>query len=100
MGNPTNPTLTEAQWTLIATNVVTGNVYRLKGKYTYWATFKLTGEAAPANTEEVRDKSPKIFELSNIEPIQSNQAIDVYIWIEDSNPEVDDTPTDAIMVSV
>ena len=100
MGNPTWPILTEGQWTLVATNVVIGDIHRLKSKYKYWATHILTGEAAPENTEAMREKSPVIFELSNEEPIESNQAIDVYIWIEDSNPDTIDTPDDAIQVSV
>lgn len=100
MGNPTNPVLIEGQWNLIATNVVTGKIDRLKSNFTYWARHVLTGTTAPADTETVRDQSPKIFEESNMEPITSNNAIDAYLWIENSDESVDSSPTDTIMVSV
>lgn len=100
MPNPTNPTLTEGQWNIVATNVVTGKIDRLKSNFTYWATYVLTGTTAPADTEAERDKTPKIFQKSNEEEIKSNEGIDVYIWIENSDTSIDDSPTDSIMVSV
>lgn len=101
MANPTNPILTEGQWNIVATNVVTGFIHRLKSNFTYWGTYKLTGEAAPANTEEARDKSPKMFEgNNNPEEIKSNQAIDVYVWLENADTSVDSSPADSIQVSV
>lgn len=100
MPNPTNPTMTEGQWNLIATNVVTGKIDMLKSEFTYWARYVLTGTTAPADTETVRDQSPKIFQKGeHEEPIQSNQAIDVYLWIENSDTSVDSSPDDSIMVS-
>ena len=100
MTNPSWPTLTEGKWNLVALNVVTGFIHRLKSNFTYRVTYKLTGEAAPDDTEAARDKSPKMFEKSSSEEIKSNQAIDVYVWPENSDKSVDSSPTDSIQVSI
>ena len=82
MANPTWPNTAEGSWTKVATNVTTGTINRLESKYKYYATYKLTGEAAPADA--IKLKSPVIFQDSNTEEISSSAAIDVYIWLEDS----------------
>lgn len=99
MGNPSYPTLTEGEWTLVVENVITGFIKRLKSKYKYWAIYVVTGDPAPANTEEIRDKSQVLFEIHDPEEITGKKGIDIYIWIEDSNPDIDDSPLNSIQVS-
>lgn len=95
------PSMDEGKWNLVASNVVTGYINRLKGQYTFWGTEVATGAAAPADTEEYRDKCPKLFEDSNTEPIDSQTAIDIYIWIENADTETDETGiTNSIRVNI
>ncbi|MCK5603252.1 hypothetical protein KAR91_15320 [Candidatus Pacearchaeota archaeon] len=101
MANPTWPNMDEAKWNLVASNVVAGTIDLLKGHYTCWGTYVLTGEAAPADTEAVRDKSPVIFQAKTQEIISANAAMDVYIWIEDANTDTDGTGiTEVIQVNI
>jgi hypothetical protein len=94
------PTLDEGKWNLIATNVVTGNIERLKSQYKYWGTEVPTGDPAPANTEEYKDKNPILFEDGNTEAIESQVSIDVYVWIENAETDFNDTNIeDAIRVN-
>jgi hypothetical protein len=99
-GTPEWPTITtEGAWFKIATNVVTGSIDRLKSQYTYWATYVPTGSAPPATA--VKDKSPKIFEDSGQELIESSVAIDVYIWLENADTDTNDTSiANAIQVNI
>lgn len=78
MANPSIVACPTGVWTIVATNVVTGNIHRLKTISKYLQTYRLTGESAPVNLSE----AVPMFEGPDkrIEQIQSNQAIDVYIW--------------------
>ena len=98
MANPTWPLLSESAWTKVATNVTSGTINRLKSQYKYYATYKLTGEAAPADS--VKEKSPVIFQDSNIEEISASAAIDVYIWLEDATNSGATGIASAIQVNV
>jgi hypothetical protein len=75
--NPLSVSCTKDTWTKIATNVVTGTVYKQSNApANYLQTFKLTGEAAP--TDE--DEAVVLFEPGRISvPISSDSAIDVYV---------------------
>lgn len=79
MGNPIYPVLCpKDQWTLVAENVVTGQIHRKSEKPSiYFHTYRLTGEAAPTTIDE----GIKLFMNSVIsEPITASSGIDVYIW--------------------
>lgn len=78
MANPAFVDCTENTWTLIATNVVTGNVRKITNGPTYLHTYRETGDPAPTlSTEGVL-----IFveEESLYEPISATSGIDVYIY--------------------
>ena len=93
------PNLDEGKWNLIASNVVTGKVNKLKAQFTYWVTEVVTGAAAPLDT--IKDKSPIIFENNSEEEIKSTTAIDVYVWIENADTDNDEIGvTNAIQVTL
>lgn len=92
------PELTEGQWNKIATNVTSGIIDRLRSEFTYWATSVATGENAP--DDEIKDKSPVIFQDSSQEIINSNESIDVYIWIENSDNSINSISENCIMVAI
>ena len=98
MANPAWPNTAEGAWTLVAQNVTSGTIDRLKSQYKYYITYKLTGESAP--NAAVKAKSPVIFQDSNIEEISASAAIDVYIWLEDSTSSGATGITNAIQVNV
>ena len=95
---PTWPSLTEGQWNLVATDVTSGTLHRLKSEFTFWRTYVATGAAAPLAA--IKDKSPKIFQDSSVEKISNADAIDVYIWIENTNEDTDITSANAIEVNI
>lgn len=95
---PTWPSLTEGQWNLAASNVTSGTLHRLKSEFTFWRTFVATGAAAPLDA--IKGKSPKIFEKDNVEKISNADAIDVYIWIENTDEDTDSTSTNSIEVNI
>lgn len=78
---------TEWVWQKIATNVITGVVYRLNTLVEYYQTFRLTGEAAPTTPTlgTVPEEAVRIFEQSNQVPISSIDAIDVYVMVKYNN---------------
>ena len=83
------PTMTEGQWNLVATGVVTGAIHRLKTNYKIWFTYVPTTDPAPASA--IKLKSPEAFQESNLEEISFQAAKDIYFWIENSDTESDDT---------
>lgn len=71
------------QWTLVATNVTTGQIWRAKVGVSYLHTYRTTGGVAPTDRAEgapiFRDTEP------DVEIISSSFAIDVYVYpISDS----------------
>lgn len=96
MAAPAWPSMTEGEWTKVATNVTACTLYRLQSKYKYYMTYVLTGVAAPLAA--VKAKSPIIFQDSNSEEFRDiAAAIDIYIWPEDST-DSGDTITNGIFV--
>ena len=78
MPDPTVVVCTEDTWVNVATNVITGMIWRMTLGPQYLHTYRLTGTAAPT---DLTDAVP-IFrnEESDYEAISANQAIDVYIY--------------------
>jgi len=98
-GTPEWPLLDESKWNLVAENVVTGTIDRLKSQYKYWATYVPTGDSAPL--ADVKEKTRPIFEDRSQEEIESSVAIDVYLWLENADTDTDDTGiTNAIQVNI
>jgi hypothetical protein len=91
------PEIVEGAWVKIATNVTSGTINKLKSEFTYWVTSVSTGAAAPEAA--IKLKSPKIFEDSNQEIIDSSVSIDVYIWIENADGNTNSTIADSIEVN-
>ena len=98
MPAPTFPTLTEGQWNLVASNTSTGIITQLKSNFSFWGTYVVAGATAPIDA--VKDTSPRLFQDSNIEEISAIEAIDVYIWLENSDTSVDSSPDDSIQVAI
>lgn len=65
-------------WTLVASNVVTGKIWRAKTGVKYLHTYRDTGGAAPTNSNEgmgiFLDGEPDFEDISAANPI------DVYIY--------------------
>ena len=77
MANPAFINLTKDIFTLVATAVTTGQVHRINTQpRAYLSTYKLTGEAAPANDATL---GVPAFVPSDIEEISSSEQIDVYL---------------------
>ena len=91
------PEITEGVWTKVATAVTGGIIDRLKSEFTFWVTSVATGAAAP--DAAIKTKSPKLFEDSNQETVESSTAIDVYIWIENADGNTNSTISNCIQVS-
>ena len=98
MANPLVVTISpEWAWQKVATNVVTGAIYRLVSTVYYYQTFRLTSEAAPSAPTPpnpvtgipgvIPDEAIRMFDQSNEELIQSNELIDVYIMC--ANQDID-----------
>lgn len=94
---PTWPTLIEGQWNLVASNITSGGLHRLKSQFAFWITY--VGASATAPIDAIKEKSPKIFEESNVEKIENQTSIDIYVWIENSDTENDETATNALEVN-
>ena len=66
-------------YTKIATNVLTGNIYKMKSSVGYFQTTRLTGTPPPT----ARAEAVEMFvESPNREPINDLLAIDVYVWCD------------------
>lgn len=83
MANPVYPVpCPKGVYTKIATNVLTGNIYRMKTNVGYFQTTRLTGTAAPT----ARNEAVEMFvEFPNREPINNSEAIDVYVWCDNDD---------------
>lgn len=86
MANPSPPlTITENQWTKVAIGVFTGNIQRLNtNPNIYLQVYKMTGEAAPT----LESEGAILFEESSSETIESDDAIDVYIWAKGNDGKI------------
>lgn len=77
MANPVFEDLTKDVFTKVATAVTTGQIHRIESlPKKYLQTYKLTGEAAPANDAAL---GVPLFQQGITETISSSAAIDVYI---------------------
>lgn len=77
MANPAIIATPDGVWTKVATNVVTGQLNRLKNLPAYTQTYRVTGGGAPIDDDE----GVRMFTHNKIsEQIQSSTAIDVYVW--------------------
>lgn len=77
MSNPAFIDCPAGAWTKIATNVVSGNIYKMITEPQYLQTYRLTGEAAPtliAEGVQAFIENPEKEIISAIEPI------DAYLW--------------------
>jgi hypothetical protein len=66
------------QWTKVATNVVSGNISKIRPLAKYFQTFRLTGNPAPTDLSEAVPMFQGTEKLA--EQINSNSAIDVYVY--------------------
>lgn len=77
MADPQVISITAGQWVPVAIGVFSGVINRLNTKPNiYLQTYRLTGEAAPT----LEDEGAVLFEEFSAEPIESPDAIDVYVW--------------------
>lgn len=93
MANPNYPiACTQGQWTIIATAVKKGQVWR-KDKdedddsiVIYYHTYRLTGETAPTAINE----GVLMFaeESSEFEIISAHELIDIYVWCKNGDGTV------------
>jgi hypothetical protein len=75
MPNPVLTTIPANVWIKVATNVTKGFLHRVNQETTYLQTYRLTGQAAPADfTEAIR-----MFEQTSVEEISAQVGIDVYV---------------------
>lgn len=83
MSNPVFPVnCTKDQYTLIATNVTTVVLQKLKTDAQYLYTYKTTGGTAPT----LRNEAVRIFVKNpEQETISKNSAIDIYIWCDNED---------------
>lgn len=78
MANPDLIVCTEDEWTKVATNVKSGQIHDKASRAVYFQTYRLTGVAAPLNTDET--ESVPIFNEDKSIIISNSSAIDVYIF--------------------
>lgn len=78
MANPLPVACPKGQYTKIATNVVTGQVWKIISTARYYQTFRKTGEAAPTLFSEAVPMFQGTEKIA--ESIMSNEAIDIYVW--------------------
>jgi hypothetical protein len=71
MANPAIVACTQSAWVKVATNVLSGNIRIMKSGM-YLVTYRLTGQAAPANDNDA-------VVLDDGEIIQASAGIDVYV---------------------
>lgn len=78
MADPVFVNCTEGAWTKVATNVVTGKIWKVNTIPIYLHTYRDTGGAAPT----LQSDGVLIFqeEESTFEEISAANQIDVYIW--------------------
>ncbi len=84
MSDPTYPiNCLQGQWTPVAINVLSGQIFNMDKSAFYFQTYRLTGEAAPTNSDE----GAQIFTIKNFEIISQkiNEPIDVYIWCKNND---------------
>lgn len=80
MANPAFVACTKDVFIKVATNVTTGQLHRKSSSPSgYLQTYKLTGEAAPADNA---DLGVRMFLDAEAEPISSSAAIDVYVMCQ------------------
>jgi hypothetical protein len=73
MANPLVTSLVADTWTKVATNVTSGYAWILRSGVGYLYTYRMTGQAAPADLNDAVQ-----FEVPGIQ-IVANAAIDVYV---------------------
>lgn len=77
MANPVFVDCPADEWTKVATDVTTGQIWKANTTPAYLQTYKLTGEAAPSD----RGEGMKLFsDDNNSEEISSSEPIDVYVF--------------------
>jgi hypothetical protein len=89
MSNPNFVNCPANTWTKVATNVITGQVWRDKTTVKYLHTYRETGDAAP--TDRAEGMPIFVQEESDHESISAVSGIDVYIYAigEDGRVRVD-----------
>ena len=76
MANPVFVDCPADQWTKVATNVTTGQVWRSNLSPVYLMTYRMTTLAAPTD----QDEGVQVFTDNNSIPISATSGIDVYVW--------------------
>jgi len=90
MADPVWPEIDENKWNLVAENVTSGVIDLLKSQFRFYYTYNATATGIPA--DEIKDRSPILFDSDNQAEIKSPTAIDIYVWPENAdvgNDEVD-----------
>lgn len=86
MANPQFVDCPKDVWTLVATNVVTGQLWRAELGARYLHTYRDTGDAAPT----LRDEGMPIFvdTEKDVETISATLGIDVYVYAANQDGRV------------
>lgn len=86
MANPVFVDCPANTWTLVATAVFSGQLWRARTSVNYLHTYRETGDPAPTESSE----GMKIFQDGepDFEPISSSNSIDVYIYAIGSDGRV------------
>ena len=79
MADPAIVVVLKGQWTKVATNVTTGNVWRRESLVSYFMTIRDTGGSAPT-APDLEIEGVQVFTKGDNMPISSNVSIDVYLW--------------------
>ena len=74
MANPVVLSLTPNQWTKVATNVTTGQIWLKDTSQKWWHTYRDTGDPAPT------DRSDAMNFVGKIMAISAASGIDVYLY--------------------
>lgn len=86
MGNPVFVDCPKDVWTKVATNVVTGMIWKVKNVNVYLQTFRVTGDPAPTSRSDgvaiFRDNEP------DYEIISATSGIDIHIFPVGKNGRV------------
>lgn len=104
--NPSFPVLKEWEWVKVASGVVTGHIDMLDSSIHYYQTYRIADDPAPVNPTpseppiktDLPTEAVLMFQDGNNEPIQAQEAIDVYILI--ANFDNDTSDTGSIRVNV
>lgn len=83
--NPTIIPITEKTWTKVADNITRCTITRVTSNVKYFRTYRLTGEPTPTGDGVIR-----LFEQSKYAVVEYYEAIDVWLWCDNSDSDTND----------